>query len=110
MRDKLEFFPVEELPWEADGPIEQRVLRRDDDGVTLTRQTRWPAGHDTTAGGVIRHQFHEEVYLLEGDLTDLRSADLRSGGLRLPPARDASRSLPHRSGCVMLEIRTTGAW
>ena len=43
MRDEVEFFPVEQLAWEVDGPIEQRVLSRGEDGVTLTRQTRWPA-------------------------------------------------------------------
>jgi hypothetical protein len=111
MRDEHEFFPVEQVPWEADGGIEQRVLSRGEDGVTLTRQTRWPAGHDTTGGGVIRHQFHEEVFLLDGDLTDLTL------GRTFGPGDYASRrpGMPHgpyrtESGCLMLEIRTTDAW
>ena len=111
MRDELEFFPVDQLPWEPDGAIEQRVLSRGEDGVTLTRQARWPAGHDTTAGGVIRHQYHEEIYLLEGELTDLTL------GRTFGPGDYASRQpgMPHgpyrtESGCVMLEIRTTDAW
>lgn len=111
MREVLEFFPVDEVPWEEDSGIEQRVLSRADDGVTLTRLARWPEGHDTSASGPIRHQYHEEVYLLEGELTDLTLQ--RTFG----PGHYASRrpGMPHgpyrtETGCLMLEIRTTDSW
>lgn len=111
MRDELEFFPVDQVPWEPDGAIEQRVLSRGEDGVTLTRIARWPAGHDTSTAGVIRHQYHEEVYLLTGSLTDLTL------GRTFGPGEYASRRprMPHgpyrtKDGCTMLEIRTTDAW
>ncbi len=111
MRDELEFFPVEQAALGSRRPDRAAGAQSGEDGVTLTRQTRWPAGHDTTDGGVIRHQFHEEVYLLEGDLTDLTL------GRTFGPGDYASRrpGMPHgpyrtASGCLMLEIRTTDAW
>jgi hypothetical protein len=110
VRDELEFFPVEALPWRPDPAapgIEERVLSRGDDGLTLTRVARWRPGLDTSASGVIRHEFHEEVYLLAGELTDLTL------GATFGPGHYASRrpGMPHGPyrtgpGCTMLEIRT----
>jgi hypothetical protein len=71
MRDECELFSVETLPWQPVGAVLQKVLSRGTDGVTLTRLARWPRGLDTSEDGVIRHTYHEEVYLLEGYLTDL---------------------------------------
>jgi hypothetical protein len=111
MREEFEFFRVDDLPWQRDGAVEQRVLSRGEDGVTLTRIARWPAGHDTSAGGVVRHQFHEEVYLLEGSLTDLSLAQTFGPGW-YASRRPGMPHGPYRTddGCVMLEIRTTDAW
>jgi hypothetical protein len=67
----MELFEVESLPWQPDGAVQEKVLSRESDGVTLTRVAWWPAGLDTSQDGVIRHSYHEEVYLLEGYLTDL---------------------------------------
>lgn len=112
MRDELEFFPVEALVWEPDphAPgVDERVLSRGDDDLTLTRVARWRPGLDTSASGVIRHEFHEEVYLLAGELTDVTL------GATFGPGHYASRrpGMPHGPyrtdrGCTMLEIRTPG--
>ena len=110
MLQQFEFFDVAGLAWEPAGDgVQQRVLSRSPDGVTLTRITRWRAGLDTSATGVIRHEFHEQVLILEGDLTDLTLA--RTFG----PGHYASRrpGMPHgpyrtTSGCTMFEIRTFG--
>jgi hypothetical protein len=40
---------------------------RGDDERTLTRIARWAPGTDTSANGVIRHDYFEEVLLLDGD-------------------------------------------
>ncbi|MET0693084.1 MAG: cupin, partial [Propionibacteriaceae bacterium] len=73
MKDEREFYPAAEVEW-ADDPsspgVSQRVLSADGP-VILTRLARWAPGLDTTASGVIRHTYVEEVYLLEGALTDL---------------------------------------
>lgn len=107
MREEHEFFPTNEVPWQpATEGVTERVLSRDPDTTTLTRIARWAPGLETE--GVIRHDFHEEVYLLEGDLTDLSlNRTFRAGDF-------ASRrpGMPHgpyrtENGCVMLEIRTS---
>ncbi|GAA1841690.1 hypothetical protein GCM10009836_21360 [Pseudonocardia ailaonensis] len=107
MREQFEFFPVDGVEWQQAAPgVEERVLSRGE-GVTLTRISRWAPGLDTSAAGVIRHDFHEEVYLLEGDLTDLTL------GRTFGPGEYASRrpGMPHGpyrtdGGATMLEVRT----
>ena len=110
MREEFEFFPVADLPWTPAGEgVAERVLSRGE-GPTLTRMTRWLPGLDTSGAGVITHDFHEEVYLLSGDLTDLTL------GRTFGPGHYASRKpgMPHGpyrtdSGCVMFEVRTPGS-
>ncbi|USX52130.1 cupin domain-containing protein [Lentzea sp. HUAS12] len=106
MREEREFFPVATVDWRPAGPgVTERVLSRDPDTSTLTRIARWEPGHVTH--DVIRHDYHEEVYLLEGDLTDLtlgstfRAGDFTSRRPGMPHG-------PYRTdlGCTMLEIRT----
>jgi len=106
MKDEKEFFATGELAWvdtAADG-ISERVLSRDPDG-TLTRLARWAPG--TSSGEeIIRHEYVEEVYLLEGELTDLTlEQTFRPGDYACRPP-----GMPHGpyrtgTGCIMLEIR-----
>jgi hypothetical protein len=88
--------------------VSERVLSADpgSDGAELTRLARWEPGLDTSAAGVIRHPYCEEVYLLEGELEDLTLGQTFTAGhyASRPPG------MPHgpyrtRTGCVMLEIR-----
>ena len=62
-------------PWTAPpgaGPgVTERVLAEDARGGHRTALVRWEPGTDTSAQGVARHEFWEEVYLLEGSLHDL---------------------------------------
>jgi len=105
VKEEKEFFATTGLAWtDAGGGITQKVLSEDADG-TLTRLARWAPG--TTSGAeVIRHEYVEEVYLLEGELTDL-TLDQTFG-----PGDYACRppGMPHGpyrtgTGCTMLEIR-----
>ena len=105
MKEQNEFFGTADLAWtDAGGGITQKVLSADADG-TLTRLARWAPG--TTSGAeIIRHEYVEEVYLLEGELTDL-TLDQTFG-----PGDYACRppGMPHGpyrtgTGCTMLEIR-----
>ncbi|MGW7687183.1 cupin domain-containing protein [Kribbella sp. NPDC054772] len=105
MKEQREFFPTGELAWsDAGGGISERILSQAPDG-TLTRLARWAPG--TTSGDeIIRHQYIEEVYLLEGELTDLTlDQTFRPGDYACRPP-----GMPHGPylttvGCVMLEIR-----
>jgi hypothetical protein len=105
MKDEKEFFSTGGLEWaDAGGGISERVLSRDPDG-TLTRLARWAPG--TLSGEqVIRHEYVEEVYLLEGELIDVTlEQTFRPGDYACRPP-----GMPHgpyrtETGCTMLEIR-----
>lgn len=106
MKSQHEFYPADNLPWTEDAVpgVTQRVLSHDPDDGTLTRLAHWAPG--TTTDGVIRHEYFEEVYLLEGTLTDLTL------GQTFGPGEYAARhpGMPHGpyrtdDGCTMLEIR-----
>ncbi|WP_105971981.1 cupin domain-containing protein [Streptomyces geranii] len=109
MKSEREFFSPEAMPWSA-GPqpgTAERILSRDEaDPEVLTRLVRWEPGLDTSSSGVIRHEWVEEVCLLEGDLYDLTL------DRTFHPGDFASRppGMPHgpywtAAGCLMLEIR-----
>ncbi|MCF3964668.1 cupin domain-containing protein, partial [Streptomyces fuscigenes] len=108
VKDEHEFYEASALPWRPGGApgVDERVLSAGASDAETTRLARWAPGLDTTAAGVIRHAYHEEVYLLEGELEDL------SLGRTFGAGYYASRppGMPHgpyrtRGGCVMLEIR-----
>ncbi|WNV89224.1 cupin domain-containing protein [Umezawaea sp. Da 62-37] len=108
MKQEREFFDVEGVPWRAaEGApgVRERVLSAADE-VVLTRIARWEPGLDTSAAGVIRHEYAEEVYLLEGELTDLTLGETFTAGHYAcrPPGMPHG---PYRTagGCTMLEIR-----
>ncbi|MQY40967.1 hypothetical protein SRB17_90030 [Streptomyces sp. RB17] len=62
-------------PWQTPvgaGPgVEERVLADDPERGSRTVLVRWTPGTNTSADGVTRHAFWEEVYLVEGALHDL---------------------------------------
>jgi hypothetical protein len=111
MKDEHEFLDSAALPWREDPAapgVSERVLSAQPggDGAELTRLARWEPGLDTSAAGVIRHAYYEEVFLLEGELEDLTLGQTFTSGhyASRPPG------MPHgpyrtRTGCVMLEIR-----
>ncbi|BBA99808.1 hypothetical protein RVR_6591 [Actinacidiphila reveromycinica] len=111
MKDEREFYDAAEVAWREDagapGVGERRLSAGADPAVEQTRLARWAPGLDTSAAGVIRHGYYEEVYLLEGELEDLTLGRTFTAGYYAsrPPG------MPHgpyrtRTGCVMLEIRT----
>jgi hypothetical protein len=104
MKEQHEFFPAESVPWTEDNGIRQRVLAKSQD-TTLTRIAHWPPG--TSSGdAVITHEYFEEVYLLEGSLTDLTLGQtFRQGDYAA--RRPGMPHGPYRTdeGCTMLEIR-----
>jgi hypothetical protein len=109
-----EFFRPDALPWEpvsasptggAGGPgVEQKILSRDPDTGDVTRLLRFGAGVRTTE--TIAHDFWEEVWILEGELTDLGKGQTFTAGMyacRPPGMPHGPYHVPRH--CLTLEIR-----
>src|ERR1700681_439581 len=109
-KPELEFFPVTEVDWTpALGGVVpglfERILAADSSGVA-TRILRFDPGTDTSAAGVQRHDFWEEVYVLEGALHDLtlKQTFVKGSFACRPPG------MPHGpwvtpEGCLTFEVR-----
>ena len=86
--------------------IHERILSEDPESGSYTRQLRFAPGADSSANGVQVHDFWEEVFIIEGDLTDLRLGETFTAGMYAcrPPGMEHG---PWRSasGVLMLEIR-----
>jgi hypothetical protein len=49
----------------------EQILSEDPDSGAYARLVRMDPGTDTSVAGVLTHDFHEEVYIVDGDLIDL---------------------------------------
>jgi len=100
-------FSVPTSPWQPIGiaGIEERILSADATGA-CTRLLRFQPGADSTPLGTQVHDFWEEVYIIDGDLTDLRLNETFSAGMYAcrPPGMEHG---PWRStgGCLTVEFR-----
>ena len=102
------------LPWSpvtgsatagAGGPgIDEKILARDVDTGDTRRLLRMAPGVETSE--TIAHDFWEEVWILEGSVTDVAQARTFEAGMYAcrPPGM---RHGPYRSerGCLMFEVR-----
>lgn len=101
-------FHLPEGKWEPAGVdgMWELVLARDADTGDYTRLARLDPGTDTSELGVLTHDFHEEVYIIHGDLTDLRIGETFHGGMYAsrPPGMEHG---PYRTlnGVLLVEMR-----
>jgi hypothetical protein len=105
-----EFSSTSDLQWrrvpgEVEG-LSEAVLAVDEETGVATRLLRFDPGTDTTPYGPQVHDFSEEVYLLEGELSDLTLKQTFAAGMYAvrPPGA------PHgpwisETGCLALEVR-----
>ncbi|RJO75224.1 cupin [Nocardia panacis] len=74
-KPEFEFFPVTDVEFTVcaggDPLITERILSKDPVTGVATRILRYAPGADSTPIGVQRHDFWEEVYILEGSFEDL---------------------------------------
>ncbi len=87
-KPELEFFKPDNIPWEpvvgsaqmgAGGPgVTQKVLSKDERGG-VTRLLRFEPGVETKE--TLRHDFWEEVWILEGELLDLAKQQTFTAGM-----------------------------
>jgi hypothetical protein len=112
-KPEREFFPADNVnftPCAGDvASLTERVLAADRDTGVASRILRFEPGTDTTPNGVQVHDFWEEVYILEGSLTDLRLNETFTAGMYAcrPPGMAHG---PWRSdgGCLTFEVRYRG--
>ncbi|MBA8960864.1 MULTISPECIES: cupin domain-containing protein [Rhodococcus] len=109
-KPEFEFFPVTDVKWTVcpwdDPKITERILAKDPEGNVATRILRYEPGADSTPMGVQKHDFWEEVYILEGSFTDLTLGETFTAGMYAcrPPG------MPHGpwstdEGVVTFEVR-----
>jgi hypothetical protein len=109
-----EFFRPDHVPWQpvaasatggAGGTgVFEKILSRDPDTGDVTRLLRFEAGVETRE--TIAHDFWEEVWILEGELTDLGKGQTFTAGMyacRPPGMLHGPYRVPSR--CMTLEIR-----
>jgi hypothetical protein len=109
-KPEIEFTPVTSTEFTVcEGAVrglEERVLAGDPVSGVATRMLRLQPGTDTTPNGVQIHDFWEEVYVVEGSLTDLRLGQTFTAGdyACRPPGMEHG---PWRStdGCLTFEVR-----
>lgn len=108
-KPELEFTAVESFDWI---PVEgvpgqhERILAPDAGNAVATRMLRFEPGTDTRALGPLRHDFWEEVYILEGELHDLtldRTFPAGTYACRPPGMPHGPWTSPN--GCVTFEVR-----
>lgn len=107
MKEELEFFNVGSIPWEEIPGLpgqSQKILSGDPAGPNHTRMLRFEPG--TVTPEVVVHDFWEEVYILKGDMHDLRLGQTFTAGMYAcrPPG------MPHgpwrsEAGCETFEVR-----
>lgn len=94
--------------WQPAGPegFWERILSKDPETGDYTRIARLDPGTDTSELGSFSHDFSEEAYIIEGELTDL------SLGTTFTPGMYACRPSgmvhgPYKTdkGCLLVEFR-----
>jgi hypothetical protein len=109
-KPEFEFFPVEDREWTTcEGlvpELTERILAAIPGTGVATRILNFAPGTDTTPNGVQVHDFWEEVYILEGSMTDTRLGETFTTGMYAcrPPG------MPHGpwtavEGCRTFEVR-----
>lgn len=109
-KPEQEFFDAATVEWTpcagAVAGLTQRLLAADTEAGVATRMLRFAPGTDTTANGVQRHDFWEEVWILDGAIEDLTLHQTFTAGMYAcrPPG------MPHGpwvapQGCTTFEVR-----
>lgn len=108
-KPEYEFFEPEELPWEpylGMPGVAEKILARDAATGDVTRLVRFEPGASTEAAGVMTHDFWEEIYIIDGDLEDLRlNETFRAGCYACRPPGMEHGPWRSPSGVLMFEVR-----
>lgn len=105
-REFFEVSVVEWIPCAGKCGLTERILAADPDAGVATRILRFEPGTNTIANGVQVHDFWEEVYILEGSITDLTLGVTFTAGMyacRPPGMKHGPWASP--DGCLTFEAR-----
>ena len=106
-KKEQEIHETESIPWtpiEGYPGVYEKVLNEDSDTGSVTRLLKYDPG--TEFNEVLKHDFHEEIYVLSGTLIDLgKNLTLKEGyyGYRHPGMEHGPYLSP--DGMMTLEIR-----
>ena len=111
-KKELEFQDFPGLEWQqCEGKVpslRERILVRDPENGMVTRLLRFEPGTDTSPNGVLKHDFWEEVYILEGSITDLRlNRTFTKGMYACRPPGMLHGPWTTKDGCTTFEVRYT---
>jgi len=109
-KPELEFHSPDETGWEPVNDqrprILQKILSNCPETGNYTRLMKFEKGADFSFAGVLTHEFWEEVWIVEGTLTDLTLKKTFGAGSYCcrPPGMKHG---PYRSdtGALMFEVR-----
>jgi hypothetical protein len=106
-KPELEFHEPT-APWRAtaNGGQSERILAEDPLAGTCTRLLRFEPGSDTSASGTLVHDYWEEIYVVSGDLTDLRlHEEFTAGHYACRPPGMEHGPWRSRAGALLFEVR-----
>ncbi len=112
-KEELEFFDTHSKPW-RDVPgskcarLHECILTGYPTTGNYSRMLRFDPGCDTTANGVLTHDFWEEVYIVEGSIVDLRlNQEFTAGQYACRPPGMPHGPWKSPKGCTTFEVRYT---
>ena len=114
-KPELEFASVDRVPFTpcigVVPELTERVLAAEGDSGVATRILRFEPNTDTSPNGVQIHDFWEEVYILEGSMTDLNLGQTFSAGdyACRPPGMHHGPWVAGEAGCLTFEVRYRSA-
>lgn len=108
-KPEMEFFEPVHIPWRpylALEGVEEKILAQDESTGDVSRLVRFAPGATTEPFGVMIHEFWEEIYIVEGDLTDVTlNETFRAGYYACRPPGMRHGPWRSESGALMFEVR-----
>lgn len=109
-KPETEFTPVANTAFTpCDGlvlELDERILAKDPASGVATRILRLQPGTNTSLNGTQVHDFWEEVYILDGSMTDLRlNRTFVAGDFACRPPGMEHGPWRSEDGCLTFEVR-----
>lgn len=109
-KPEIEFTPASSVEFTACRPnvegLSEAILARDEENGTTTRILKFEPGTDTSAVGTLIHDFWEEVFLIEGTITDKRlGRTFRAGDWAVRPPGMEHGPWVSETGAKLFEVR-----